>query len=120
MMMLQLGTKIRTEGITSPATLGTVVAIMYGRFYQPFIIPSQVAMDCWDKHYPYWRNEPVYAILKQFSEIPLFPEQIERLKSKGLDVEERYSKADRMLSFYPASEIEAFNWIEDLEKQITW
>jgi len=116
---IQIGSKVRSKGLTSPVSTGIVGGVIMGKIYKQFFVQT-IDMSVWYKTNPQWEDDVVYMIHKDLPEIPLFQDEIDKLEHAGINVKKEYRTNARLeLAWYPGIEIEPFDWLTDFEEQMS-
>jgi hypothetical protein len=119
MSKITIGSKVKTKGITSPAVTGTIVRIERADFHRMTLY--KCGFETWFKHDKTWCNPDklIYVIKKDFKSTPLFPKIAAKL-AHALDKKPKdlYDNFNKTYCSYMASELELFNWIEDVEQRL--
>lgn len=117
--MMNIGDTIKSAGKTSPSVTGTIKAIVDGKIYQDVLMPPGVNLTVWYTNFPDWREKKVYLVEKDFEDVSLFKEEIDKLKAEGL-WDDRYKRSYKLRKYvyFVEDEVEQFNWVEDLEKRL--
>lgn len=115
---MKIGDKVKSKGITSPTTTGTVVGIIDAASYIEAYVAG-IDMSAWHVPFPEWPTKTVCLIKKDFSELPYHPDDIKKFKLEGVWDDVVVNTPVRMkYVWFPVDELEAHDWIDELEKQL--
>lgn len=111
---MNIGDKVKSKGKLSPAVTGVVKAIFDGDFYCKSYSPIY-DFTIWHKTFPDWVSKNVYIVEKDIPEVPFYEKDFPEFAA---DKEYMSRQKQNRVAVYVEYELEAFDWIADLERKI--
>jgi len=125
MKHLQIGTKIKSNGLMSPEAYGEVIGVQLGYSYYMTNMHLHEFFKEWAKIDPDWLLGPVYTVKKCLRDLPFYTED-ERIPDEVREhIKHEWEKGplvrQRFIVYLPA-EIEAlpddYDWVQEAEDHI--
>jgi len=117
MSQLQLGSKVKSNGLMGPKIFGKIVRVQIGYIY--YASTAGVSFETWYKHSKNWLHEPVYTVEKQLPDIPFYMDDPDISQECKEYAEATISKTGRRYTDYLPAELEElpddYDWTEEVE-----